>query len=103
MRGFVDLQVNGFLGVDFSSPELDVEQVRQVVIALVSRGTAAFCPTVVTSRFESYEHTLPVLARAMEEPDLAPHLLGIHLEGPFLSPEDGARGAHPKKHLQLRP
>jgi len=99
MRGFVDLQVNGFLGVDFSSPELDVEQVRRVVIALLDRGTAAFCPTVVTSRLESYEHTLPVLARAMEEPDLAPHLLGIHLEGPFLSPEHGARGAHPKKHL----
>jgi N-acetylglucosamine-6-phosphate deacetylase len=37
----------------------------------------------------------------MGEPDLAPHLLGIHLEGPFISPEDGARGAHPRQHVRL--
>jgi N-acetylglucosamine-6-phosphate deacetylase len=100
VRGFVDLQVNGFLGVDFSSPELDVEQVRRVVRELAQRGTVAFCPTVCTSSEASYARALPALARAFEEPDLSPHLLGIHLEGPFISPEDGARGAHPRQHVR---
>src|SRR5262245_42703257 len=101
VKGFVDLQVNGFLGIDFSAPGLDLGQVRRAVFALRERGTVAFCPTVITAPMEVYEQNLPVLAKAMSEPDLYPHLLGIHLEGPFISPRDGARGAHPARHVQL--
>ncbi len=100
MSEFVDLQVNGFGGVDFCSAELTVDAVRQVADALRERGTAAFCPTVITSSPESYRHVLPVLARAAELPDLKGRLLGVHLEGPFISPEDGAVGAHPRSHVQ---
>lgn len=96
--GWVDLQVNGFLGVDFSAPGLRVDDVRRVTRELVRRGTGAYCPTVVTCALATYAENLPVLARAMAEPDLRPHLLGIHLEGPFLSP--GASGAHPPEHLR---
>ncbi len=95
-RGFIDLQVNGYLGVDFSEPGLTLDEVRMVTHALIERGTIAYCPTVITSSLDTYEQNLPVLVQAMEEPDLQPHLLGIHLEGPFISPEDGARGAHPR-------
>ena len=94
MKGFVDLQVNGYQGVDFSAPGLNLKQIRYVVETLRARGTIAFCPTVITSSTEIYKENLPVLAAAMEERDLAPHLLGIHLEGPFISKEEGARGAH---------
>ncbi len=101
MKGFVDLQVNGYAGVDFSGPDLSVQRIREAVGSLVDRGTVAFCPTVITSPVEIYERNLPLLAQAMDEPDLKPHLLGIHLEGPFISPEDGARGAHNLKHTRL--
>lgn len=94
MKGFVDLQINGYQGVDFSAPGLTLDQVGQVVKALRQRGTIAFCPTVITSSPRIYEENLPVLAQAHNHPDLASHLLGIHLEGPFISPEEGARGAH---------
>jgi len=96
--GCVDLQVNGFVGVDFSAPRLRVEDVRRATKALLQRGTGAYCPTVITNESWMYEVNLPVLAAAMEEPDLKPHLLGIHLEGPFLSVE--ARGAHQENLLQ---
>jgi len=96
-KGFVDIQVNGFLGIDFSEPGLTLDQVRRVTFELRDRGTLAYCPTVITSPWTTYEQNLPVLAQAHEEPDLKPHLLGIHLEGPFISPKDGARGAHPKE------
>jgi len=101
VNGFVDLQVNGYGGVDFSSADLTVDAVRQVADALRERGTAAFCATVITSSADTYQHVLPVLAQAVELPDLQGCLLGVHLEGPFISPEDGAVGAHPRDCVQL--
>ncbi len=93
-KGFVDLQVNGYLGVDFSSPELSAEDIRKVTKALLRAGTVGYCATVITSEMEVYRHNLPLLAQAMEEPGIRGHLLGIHLEGPYLSSGEGARGAH---------
>lgn len=97
-EGWIDLQVNGYAGVDFSAPGLTVADIRRATEELVRRGTAAYCPTLITSALERYEENLPVLAAAMAEPDLGPHLLGVHLEGPFLSHE--GRGAHPASLLR---
>jgi len=99
-NGFVDLQVNGYLGVDFSAPDLTVEKVHFVTKELVKRGTVAYCPTVITSTMEVYQENLPIIATAMEDPELGPHILGIHLEGPFISSADGARGAHVKDWIR---
>lgn len=99
--GFVDLQVNGFGGINFSSESLTLSEVQFVVDALEQRGTLAFCPTVITSPPSVYRHALPILAQAMRIPEIRAHLPGIHLEGPFLSPEDGARGVHPRAYITV--
>ena len=99
MKRFIDLQVNGYLGIDFSEPGLTLEGVRTVADELYKLGTLAFCPTVISSSPETYKKNLPVLARAFEDPDLSPRLLGVHLEGPFISPKAGARGAHAESNI----
>jgi N-acetylglucosamine-6-phosphate deacetylase len=100
--GFVDLQVNGFAGIDFSNAELTLEQVEEISMALSRLGTLAFCPTVITAGRDIYRHVLPVLARAVRESAAWPaRPLGIHLEGPFISPEDGAVGVHPVRYVQV--
>ena len=92
--GFVDLQVNGYRGVDFSSPKLELDQILWVTEALREAGTGAYCATIITSDPEVYRRNLPMLASAMKQPSVKGRLLGIHLEGPYLSGVEGARGAH---------
>ena len=99
--GFVDLQVNGYLGVDFSSPDLTQESFIYACQALLGRGTAAFLPTLITSPVDIYARNLPLIASALALPEFHGRLLGIHLEGPFISPEPGAVGAHNPAWVQL--
>jgi len=100
MHGFVDLQVNGRMGLGFSAPGLTVEDVRTVARDLAARGTVAFCPTIITAPADVYRDNLRTLAEAMEDPEIGGRMPGIHLEGPFISPEPGAVGAHPKGHVR---
>jgi len=93
----IDLQVNGWDGVDFSSADLTREDVSQVADLLEKKGTGTFLPTVVTTSPEGYQHILPILGAACEEDIRLP---GIHLEGPFISQLDGAVGAHPKMYVR---
>ena len=78
--GFVDLQVNGFAGVDFF--EADTDGYRRAGDALLETGVTAYLPTFVTAPEEQ------VLAALREVPagSDGPRVLGVHLEGPFLSP-----------------
>jgi N-acetylglucosamine-6-phosphate deacetylase len=91
--GFVDLQVNGFLGVDFSSPELTEADFIRACRALLAQGTAVFLPTVITSSLDTYARNLPLMA-AVVRGEFHGRLLGFHLEGPFISSVPGAVGAH---------
>lgn len=92
--GFVDLQVNGHKGIDFSSPQLTEEDFIFACKALISEGTVAFLPTIITSSASTFERNLRLMARCMQRDDLKGALLGFHVEGPFISEKDGARGAH---------
>jgi N-acetylglucosamine-6-phosphate deacetylase len=92
--GFVDLQVNGFKGIHFSDPGLTQEDCVLACRGVIEAGTTAFLPTVITSPPEVYEHNLPIIAAVLREQEFQGRLLGIHVEGPFISAQDGARGAH---------
>jgi N-acetylglucosamine-6-phosphate deacetylase len=96
-----DLQINGGGGVAFGSPALTVEEVCQVVATCRTHGIGSLCPTLITGSFEALAHGFAVLRRACETVAGIGHALPcFHLEGPYLSPEDGPRGAHPKAHVR---
>lgn len=97
--GWIDLQVNGFKGIDFSSPDLAIQQIKLINKELLKVGTIGYCPTIITSSIEIYQRNLPLIAKAMEENSEGARLLGIHLEGPFINPSKGPRGIHPKNYI----
>jgi N-acetylglucosamine-6-phosphate deacetylase len=94
LPGLIDLQVNGYEGVDFSGDSLTEEDIVRACRQLLDAGATAFLPTLITSPTEIYERNLPLLARVLDREEFQGRVLGLHLEGPFLSPQDGARGAH---------
>ncbi len=100
MPGFFDLQVNGFMGRAFIDAEVSVGDVTHMARAILATGTTHFLPTVVTAAIDTMEQQLNVIASAMHEDPLVKAMCpGVHVEGPFLSPEDGPRGAHPREHI----
>ncbi len=92
--GLVDLQVNGFRRVDFAGDTLTEEDFARACRELLNAGITAFLPTLITSPAAVYEHNLPVIAKVIARQEFQERVPGIHLEGPFLSPREGARGAH---------
>ena len=91
-----DLQVNGFGGVEFASERLSESAVRQVASAMARMGVARFCPTLTTASPDCLRHGLTVLATVCRQDALlAVTMPGFHLEGPYISSQDGPRGAHP--------
>ena len=97
--GLIDLQVNGHKGVDFSGDGLTAESFADACRELLSSGVTAFLPTMITCAESMYERNLKILGEVMEAAEFKGRLLGFHVEGPFISPKDGARGAHSKAHV----
>lgn len=96
-----DIQINGCAGHNFTSARLTIEEIYEVVRICQQHGLAALCPTVITAPFPVLAHSLATLRRACEaDPALAAALPAFHLEGPYLSPEDGPRGAHPRAWIR---
>ena len=92
--GLFDLQVNGFAGIDFNAPGLTGEGLAEALERQRATGVTRCLPTLITSSFDRFARNARVIARS---PD--PAVAGIHMEGPYLSPEDGPRGAHPREHV----
>lgn len=101
--GFFDNQVNGFAGVSFSlgNSDLTLEGVEKATRELWRFGVTTYLPTLTTNSREVLERNFALLAKTLEEPALLGSIPGFHLEGPYINPEDGYRGAHPKQFVRL--
>jgi N-acetylglucosamine-6-phosphate deacetylase len=93
--GFIDIQVNGFAGVDFNRPHTHPADLQRALALIVSTGVTRCLPTVITGPPDEMLGCLRNLARARRELPLGHAISGFHVEGPYISPEDGPRGAHP--------
>lgn len=100
-RGFIDIQVNGYQGHDYSSPDLNTDDIHAIVKDLARSGTLRHLPTIITGSPDTMRRNIKVIADAVKaDPQLALSIPGIHLEGPYISPLDGARGAHSLRHVR---
>jgi N-acetylglucosamine-6-phosphate deacetylase len=99
--GLIDNQINGYAGVDFSGNSLNTEAIRKSVQALWSVGVTSFLPTLITNSHENLIRNLKILSGSVEKDEnLRLSIPGFHLEGPYISPDEGYRGCHPIEHIR---
>jgi N-acetylglucosamine-6-phosphate deacetylase len=94
--GLVDLQVNGFAGVDFNDEGLTAEALDHALAAMLTSGVTSCLPTIITADRHALAARLRALDAAVAASRLGPWMVpGYHLEGPFLNPAEGYAGCHP--------
>ncbi|HUQ44880.1 MAG TPA: N-acetylglucosamine-6-phosphate deacetylase [Candidatus Limnocylindria bacterium] len=99
--GWLDIQVNGFGGHDPNASGADASNTVEMIRALWRHGVTGVCPTICTESEEHIVGALRAVAAACEaDPLIDASVVGIHVEGPHISPEDGPRGAHPLRHVR---
>jgi N-acetylglucosamine-6-phosphate deacetylase len=98
--GFVDIQVNGFAGVDFNRPNVPVDQIARALDLILSTGVTRCLPTVITGPPDDMVACLRNLARARRELPKGRMISGFHVEGPYIESQDGPRGAHPLQSVR---
>ncbi|CAG8533916.1 17168_t:CDS:2 [Dentiscutata heterogama] len=100
--GFIDVQINGAFGVDFSQCQNE-EKMRKgidnVARGLMKYGCTSFVPTIISSGIEVYQKVLPLLKPRKGNKINGAEILGAHVEGPFIVPSK--RGAHEESHLRV--
>jgi N-acetylglucosamine-6-phosphate deacetylase len=98
--GWIDLQVNGFAGFDLNSETTTSEDVAGLTQAMFLHGVTSYCPTIITGSFERINQAMGAIRKACErDAQIDKAICGIHLEGPYLSSEDGPRGAHDRAFI----
>ena len=90
--GFIDIQINGAFGVDFTSTDITQEKVQEVARQFLQWGVTSFCPTIVSSSPETYRQIVPKIRPTESTPENGAGILGLHLEGPFMALQK--KGAH---------
>lgn len=99
--GLVDLQVNGYSHYDLNDGALTSERVLALTETMLSLGTTSYLPTLVTNSEANMVNGLRAIREAREQFRKVAHAVpGVHVEGPFISPNDGPRGAHPSQHVR---
>jgi N-acetylglucosamine-6-phosphate deacetylase len=94
LPGLFDLQVNGFGGIDFNAPDLTRDRAAETLDRMRETGVTRCLPTLITSSFDRFAANAGVLAQLAHSA-----IAGIHMEGPYISPDEGARGAHPRADI----
>ena len=90
--GLFDLQLNGYGGVDFNDPTVTPEAISRALDTLQETGVTRCLPTLITSSFDDFAPCARAVVASGH-----PAVAGLHMEGPYISPEDGPRGAHPRE------
>lgn len=98
--GLIDIQINGYMGVSFGDQELTVEHMREITKALWKEGVTSYLPTVTTRDQERLLKSFSLLAKALDDEEIGKSIPGFHLEGPYISPVKGYRGAHNEKYIR---
>ncbi len=99
--GFIDLQVNGYLGSDANADDVDADVILALTKKMLALGVTTFLPTVITASEEKIIHALQAIAEARRTSPIVAHAIPfVHVEGPFISPNDGPRGAHDREHVR---
>ncbi|MCU1226531.1 MAG: N-acetylglucosamine-6-phosphate deacetylase [Edaphobacter sp.] len=99
--GLIDLQVNGYAGLDFNGSNCTVESVIGIVDALLATGITSLAPTVITASEIMMTRSLKIIAEARRlHPHAADCIPFVHVEGPHLSPLNDYRGGHPEEHVR---
>ncbi|GAB6928485.1 N-acetylglucosamine-6-phosphate deacetylase [Paenibacillus sp. JCM 10914] len=99
--GWIDLQVNGFGGYDLNGTVTSQGDIEGVTKALHKRGVALYLPTVITGSYDRMRQAFSALSQYSQSGLYgSASLAGIHMEGPYLSGEDGSRGAHPREYIR---
>lgn len=99
--GLIDIQVNGYHDCDYSDEDFAAEHLNSIVEELAAAGVTQHFPTIITSPRELVRRNLSLIAEQVSaSEEMRAAVPGIHLEGPYISPEDGARGAHTPKFIR---
>ena len=98
--GLIDIQINGYMGIDFADQDLNIDGIREAVKALWREGVTSFLPTLITADQESLKNSFSILSKALDDEEIGLSVPGFHLEGPYISPVKGFRGAHLEKYIR---
>ena len=99
--GLIDNQINGYANVDFSGDNLSVDGIIVAAHAIWKEGVTSFLPTLITCSHEKLLKNLKILREAVDKiENLGESIPGFHLEGPYISAEEGYRGCHPIRHIR---
>jgi N-acetylglucosamine-6-phosphate deacetylase len=98
--GLIDNQVNGYMNVAFAGEGLTVDGIRKATEALWIEGVTTYLPTLTTNTHQLLKNNFSILTEAVKDAEIGLSIPGYHLEGPYISPVDGYRGAHVKEWVR---
>jgi N-acetylglucosamine-6-phosphate deacetylase len=99
--GFTDIQVNGYGGIDYNEIQSDPMNLAEISRLLYKEGVTTHFPTIITNDPEQISRLILQLVSLRKSDEFSRMSIeGLHIEGPFISPIDGPRGAHPKEFVR---